>query len=93
MHRDRGDRNARRSPFPNLAPAQQGALAVKPRRDHSCTIDELHAALDRHPIQLDRDAYLKPTLALELIRLDELEEAFREKALVGSGRRERHITR
>ena len=34
------------------------------------------------PIELDRDTYLKRTLALKLLRLDELEEAFREKALV-----------
>jgi hypothetical protein len=41
----------------------------------------VHAALDRHPIELDRDAYLKRTLALELMRLDQLEMAFEDKAL------------
>jgi hypothetical protein len=41
----------------------------------------VHAALDRHPIELDRDAYLKRTLALELMRLDQLEMAFEGKAL------------
>src|SRR5262249_2099732 len=50
-------------------------------RAHGCTIDDVHAALDRHPIELDRDAYLKRTLALELMRLDQLEMAFEGKAL------------
>jgi hypothetical protein len=35
---------------------------------HSCSIDDVHAALDRRPIELNRDAYLKRTLSLELIR-------------------------
>ena len=48
---------------------------------HDCTIDDVHAALDRHPIELNRDAYLKRTLALELMRLDQLEMAFEGKAL------------
>src|SRR5215475_14658154 len=48
---------------------------------HRCSIDDVHAALDRHPIALDRDAYLKRTLALELMRLDQLEMAFEGKAL------------
>jgi hypothetical protein len=38
---------------------------------HRCSIDDVHTALDRHPIELDRDAYLKRTLALELMRLPE----------------------
>ena len=50
--------------------------------DHGCTVAEVYEVLDRHPIELDRDTYLKRTLALELLRLDELEEAFREKALL-----------
>jgi len=50
-------------------------------RDHSCTVDDVHAALDRHPIELDRDTFLKRTLAMELVELDELAQAFREKAL------------
>jgi hypothetical protein len=50
-------------------------------RAHDCTIDDVHAALDRHPIELDRDAYLKRTLALELMRLDQLEMAFEGKAI------------
>jgi hypothetical protein len=32
-------------------------------RDHSCTVADVHAALDRHPIELDRDRFLKRTLA------------------------------
>src|SRR5215471_14472092 len=50
-------------------------------RAHDCTVDDVHAALDRHPIELNRDAYLKRTLALELMRLDQLEMAFEGKAL------------
>ena len=50
--------------------------------DYGCTIAEVHAVLDHHPIGIDRDKYLKRTLALELLRLDELEEAFRDKAIV-----------
>src|SRR5215831_18884967 len=50
-------------------------------RAHDCTVDDVHAALDRHPIELNRDAYLKRTLALELMRLDQLEMAFEGKAI------------
>jgi len=60
-------------------------------RDHGCTVDQVNAALDRHPIELDRDQFLRRTLALELIELDALQQAFRAKALedrdVGSGLR------
>src|SRR5215831_13023554 len=48
---------------------------------HRCTVDDVHAALDRHPIELDRDRFLKRTLALELMRLDQLEMAFEGKAI------------
>src|SRR5215468_4136487 len=48
---------------------------------HDCTIDQVNAALDRHPIELDRDRFLKRTLALELMRLDQLEMAFEGKAI------------
>ena len=51
-------------------------------RDHSCSVAEVNAALDHHPIELDRDTFLKRTLAMELMELDELQQAFREKALV-----------
>ena len=50
--------------------------------DYGCAIAEVYAVLDHHPIEIDRDKYLKRTLALELLRLDELEEAFRDKAIV-----------
>jgi hypothetical protein len=38
-------------------------------------------ALDRHPIEIDRDTFVKRTLAMELVELDEQQQAFREKAL------------
>jgi hypothetical protein len=50
--------------------------------DFGISVDQVHAVLDHHPIEIDRDKYLKRTLALELLRLDELEEAFRDKAMV-----------
>jgi len=58
----------------------------KPQRaiadDNGCTVDEVHALLDRHPIEVDRDKYLKRALAMQLLQLDELEVAFRDKAIV-----------
>jgi len=51
-------------------------------RDHDCSVADVNAALDHHPIELDRDTFLKRTLAMELVELDELQQAFREKALV-----------
>jgi hypothetical protein len=58
-------------------------------KDHGCSVAEVHAALDQHPIELDRDKYLRRTLGLELLKLDELEEAFRSKAILqkDTGRR------
>ena len=57
--------------------------------DHGLTVPETLAALDKHPIELDRDLFLRRTLALELIELDQLQQAFRDKALedrdVGTG--------
>ena len=50
-------------------------------RAQDCTIDQVNAALDQHPIELDRDRFLKRTLAMELMRLDQLEMAFEGKAL------------
>jgi hypothetical protein len=50
-------------------------------RTFECSIDDVNSALDRHPLEVDRDAYLKRTLALELMRLDQIEMAFEEKAL------------
>src|SRR5262252_10449253 len=49
--------------------------------DHGPTVPETLAALDKHPIELDRDQFLRRTLALELIELDQLQQAFRDKAL------------
>ena len=51
-------------------------------RDQGSSVAEVNAALDRHPIELDRDKYLRRTLALELHKLDELEEAFHSKAIL-----------
>jgi hypothetical protein len=45
------------------------------------TTAEVNAALDQHPIETDRDRFLKRTLAMELVELDELQAAFRAKAL------------
>src|SRR5262249_45340668 len=63
--------------------------AAQIARDHGCTVDQVNAALDRHPIELDRDQFLRRTLALELIELDALQQAFHAKAHedrdVGSG--------
>ena len=56
-------------------------------RDHSCSVAEVNAALDHHPIELDRDTFLKRTLAMELVELDELQQAFREKGSCGPGHR------
>ena len=49
--------------------------------DHGCSVAEVNVALDHHPIELDRDTFLKRTLAMELVELDELQQAFRNKAL------------
>jgi hypothetical protein len=61
-------------------------IVHKPERriaeDHGISIDEVHAVLDRHPIEVDRDKYLKRALAMQLLQLDELEVAFRDKAIV-----------
>jgi hypothetical protein len=50
-------------------------------RDHGCTVAEVNAALDRHLIELDRDRYLKRALAMQLLVLDQLENAFHSKAV------------
>src|SRR5215467_4132109 len=60
-------------------------IVHKPERriadDHGCTVEEVHEVLDRHPIEVDRDKYLKRALAMQLLQLDELEVAFRDKAI------------
>lgn len=50
--------------------------------EHGCTVDEVNAILDQHPIENDRDRFLKRTLALELYKLDRLDESFSAKAFV-----------
>ena len=56
----------------------------KPERalaeDAGCTVAEVHEVLNRHPITVDRDKYLKRALAMQLLQLDQLEVAFRDKA-------------
>jgi hypothetical protein len=49
--------------------------------DFGCTIDEVNNLLDQHPLEVDRDKYLKRVLALQLLQLDEIEEAFHDKAI------------
>jgi hypothetical protein len=48
---------------------------------HDCTVEQVHEALDQHPVSTDRDCFLKRTLALELMRLDQLEMAFEDKVI------------
>lgn len=62
-------------------PVNQRVHAIAKAR--GCSVDDVHAALDHHPIELNRDAILKRALALELMRLDQLEMAFERKALEG----------
>jgi DNA-binding transcriptional MerR regulator len=50
--------------------------------EHGCSVAEVNTVLDHHPIETNRDQYLKRALALELLHLDEIVEAFRHKALV-----------
>src|SRR5262245_25076859 len=49
--------------------------------DFHCTVDEVNRTLDAHPIEVDRDKFLKRALGLQLLRLDELEEIFHSKAI------------
>jgi len=39
-------------------------------RDHGCSVAEVNTALDHRPFELDRDKFLKRTLAMELVKLD-----------------------
>jgi hypothetical protein len=48
---------------------------------HECTVERVHEALDQHPVSTDRETFLRRTLALELMRLDQLEMAFEDKVL------------
>jgi hypothetical protein len=54
--------------------------------ENGCTVNEVHAVLDRHPIKVDRNTYLKRALPMQLLHLDELEVAFRKKDIV-----DRHV--
>src|SRR5262249_22998899 len=50
--------------------------------EHGVTIEQAYAALDQHPIEVDRDKFLRRTLAMELLELDSLAAAFHDKAIV-----------
>jgi hypothetical protein len=50
--------------------------------EHNCSVADVNAVLDHHPIQTDRERYLKRLLGLEILNLDQPSDAFREKALV-----------
>lgn len=39
--------------------------------EYGCTVDEFNAVLDRHPIEVDRDKYLKRALAVQLLHLEQ----------------------
>src|SRR5215468_6125992 len=67
-----------------MAKPSHDMILHKPERaladDAGCTVEEVHEVLDQHPITVDRDRYLKRALALQLLQLDQIEVAFREKA-------------
>jgi hypothetical protein len=50
--------------------------------EHGCSVAEVNAVLDHHPLEANRDEYLRRAMALELLHLDELEEAFHDKAII-----------
>ena len=50
-------------------------------KQHKVTVARVHEALDGHPVNTDSEAFLRRALALELMRLDTLEEAFESKAI------------
>jgi hypothetical protein len=70
-----------------MAQRHRDLILHKPERaiaeDCNCSVEDVHAILDHHPIEVDRDQYLKRALALQLVQLDELEVIFREKARAG----------
>jgi hypothetical protein len=67
-----------------MAQPPHDLILHKPERaladDAGCTVAEVHKVLDQHPITVDRDKYLKRALAMQLLQLDQLEVAFRDKA-------------
>jgi len=48
----------------------------------SCSVADVNAALDHHLIELDRDTFLKRTLAMELVELDECSKPSRKRLLL-----------
>jgi hypothetical protein len=48
--------------------------------EHGLTIEEVRATLDMHPVEQDRDRFLKHALAQQLLLLDRLEVVFSKKA-------------
>src|SRR5262249_24793714 len=50
-------------------------------QEFHCTAAEVNAALAKHPVLVEKDKFLARTLALELVEMDELQEAFRAKAI------------
>jgi len=44
--------------------------------DLGCSVAEVNDLLDQHPIEVDRDKYLKRILASQLLRLDEAPSKF-----------------
>jgi hypothetical protein len=50
-------------------------------KEHRLTVDEVNTALGNHPMNQDQEKFLRRTLAMELVELDELQQAFRDKAL------------
>jgi hypothetical protein len=66
-----------------MTPPQPPRHVPTTRRYYNILIGSGSAGLGlKHPIELDRDTFLKRTLAMELLELDELQQAFRDKALV-----------
>jgi DNA-binding transcriptional MerR regulator len=54
-------------------------------QEHGITLEEVRAILDEHPIEKDREKYLRRALAQQLLLLDRLEVAFSEMAFVDRG--------
>ncbi len=48
--------------------------------EHGLTLEELLAILDQHPVEVDRDSYLRRCLAQQLLLLDRLEVTFGKMA-------------
>ena len=48
--------------------------------EHGLTLEELLAILDQHPVEVDRDNYLRRALAQQLLLLDRIEVEFSKMA-------------